>query len=166
SSGTLLMVRKGSHNRKIFGRVALITAGTSDVRVAAETMHILTYFGVEYDRYFDCGVAGLHRSIGAAKSILDGDYDVAIVYAGMEGALASVIASLLPIPVIGVPTSNGYGHAGKGESALSSMLQCCVPGLTVLNIDNGVGAAAAAVRILFSMERKKIYSLNSMEESN
>ncbi len=118
------------------------------MRVAYETIAVLDTLGYTHDEFFDCGIAGLQRSVDAAGAIQRGNYCVAIVYAGMEGALASVMASLLDIPIIGVPISSGYGAGGEGVGALQTMLQSCVPGLTVVNIDNGIGAAAAAVSII------------------
>ena len=129
-------------------KIAIVTGGSSDVRVAYETIAVLDTLGYMHDEFFDCGIAGLHRSVDAAGAIQRGNYCVAIVYAGMEGALASVMAALLDIPIIGVPISSGYGAGGEGVGALQTMLQSCVPGLTVVNIDNGIGAAAAAVSII------------------
>ncbi len=128
-------------------RIAIVSGGSADVRVARETIAVLDTLGYAHDEFFDCGIAGLHRTVDAASHIQKGRYGVAIVYAGMEGALASVMASLLDIPVIGVPVSSGYGAGGQGTAALHTMLQSCVPGLMVVNIDNGIGAAAAAVSI-------------------
>jgi NCAIR mutase (PurE)-related protein len=139
---------RGSDAPAYRGKVAVVTAGTSDIHIAQESIALLDFFRIKHDEYFDCGIAGLHRSIAAAKAIAEGDYDVVLVFAGMEGALASVLASLLPHPIIGIPTSSGYGNAGSGVAALNAMLQSCVPGLVVLNIDNGVGAVAATVRML------------------
>jgi NCAIR mutase (PurE)-related protein len=129
-------------------KIAIVTGGTSDIRAAAETQAILEVLRCRYDTFFDCGIAGLHRTVEVASELQSGDYAVAIVFAGMEGALASVITSLVDIPVIGVPVSNGYGFGGGGIAAMTSMLQSCIPGLTVVNIDNGVGAAASAVSIM------------------
>jgi hypothetical protein len=132
---------------------AIVTGGTSDVPVAHEVMAVLDALGYGHDEFLDCGIAGLHRSVEAAGAIQRGNYCVAIVFAGMEGALASVMASLLDIPVIGVPTSSGYGMGGQGTAALHAMLQSCIPGLMVMNIDNGIGAAAAAVSIMRQCRR-------------
>ncbi|MBX8633982.1 MAG: nickel pincer cofactor biosynthesis protein LarB [Thermoplasmata archaeon] len=129
-------------------KAAIVTGGSSDIRVAAETEAILEILQCKHDSFFDCGIAGLHRTVEVAAELQRGDYAVAIVFAGMEGALASVITSLVDIPVIGVPVSTGYGFGGSGIAAITSMLQSCIPGLTVVNIDNGVGAAASAVAIM------------------
>ena len=136
------------------GRVAIVTAGSSDMAVAGETIALLDMLGYSHGDYFDCGIAGMHRTVKAASEVLAGKYTLAIVFAGMEGALASVFASLVPIPVIGVPTSTGYGFGGGGIAALNSMLQSCIPGLVTVNIDNGVGAAAAAISILRAARKR------------
>ncbi|MDI9644366.1 MAG: nickel pincer cofactor biosynthesis protein LarB [Candidatus Verstraetearchaeota archaeon] len=133
--------------REMLGRVALFTAGTSDLGVAEEARFILEEMGCSTHLYRDVGIAGLHRVFPALKDSIEMDVDAIIVFAGMEGALASVVSSLAPIPVIGVPTSSGYGYGGKGVAALMAMLQSCAPGLLVVNIDNGVGAAVAAATI-------------------
>lgn len=143
---------KPEHNNAKFA-AAIVTGGTSDVPVAHEVMAVLDSLGYSHDEFLDCGIAGLHRSVDAAGAIQKGNYCVAIVFAGMEGALSSVMASLLDIPVIGVPTSSGYGMGGQGTAALQAMLQSCIPGLMVMNIDNGIGAAAAAVSIMRQCRR-------------
>jgi NCAIR mutase (PurE)-related protein len=129
------------------GRIAVITAGTSDIPYAREVEAIAKVVGVETLSFFDVGVAGIHRLIDPLKQIIEEDVDVVVVLAGMEGALPTVIASLVDIPVIGVPTPTGYGYGGEGISALSSMLQSCAPGLAVVNIGNGLGAGAIAALI-------------------
>jgi hypothetical protein len=96
---------------------------------------------------YDVGVAGLHRLLGPLREMLDAGVDALVVAAGMDGALPSVVAGLAPVPVIGLPTSVGYGAGGRGRAALLSMLQTCAPGMTVVNIDNGVGAGATAALI-------------------
>jgi len=130
--------------RSTGGRVGMISAGTSDIPVAEEAAMIAEEMGCKVTRIYDVGVAGLHRLIEPLRSLLEEDIDVILVVAGMDGALPSVIAGLSPVPVIGVPTSVGYGMGGKGVAALLSMLQTCAPGLTVVNIDNGVGAGITA----------------------
>ncbi len=138
---------RGSAYPEKHGAVSLITAGTADIRVAEESRFVLEEMGCAVHSYYDVGIAGLHRVFPAVRDSLDKDVDAIIVFAGMEGALASVISSLVPVPVIGVPTSSGYGFGGRGEGALTAMLQSCSPGLVVVNIDNGVGAAVAAALI-------------------
>ncbi len=130
----------------VLGSVAVVTAGTSDIPVAEEAAVVAQAFGARVVRVFDAGVAGLHRIL-AARPEFDG-VDVVIVVAGMEGALPSVVGGLIGKPVIAVPTSVGYGASFGGIAALLGMLNSCAEGVTVVNIDNGFGAAAAAARIL------------------
>lgn len=129
------------------GRIAVITAGTSDWAAAQEARLVAEEMGCHVDVIADVGVAGLHRLMAPLRTALLGGVDVIVVAAGMDGALPSVVAGLVPQPVIGLPTSVGYGLGGRGEAALLSMLQSCAPGLTVVNIDNGVGAGATAALI-------------------
>ncbi len=126
--------------------VAIITAGTSDIPVAEEAAETLETVGLSPSRVYDVGVAGLHRLLGRSEEL--NDASAAIVVAGMEGALPSVVGGLLACPVIAVPTSIGYGTALEGFTALFGMLSSCASGLTVVNIDNGFGAAMAMHRIL------------------
>jgi NCAIR mutase (PurE)-related protein len=128
------------------GRLLVVSAGTSDLPVAEEAAVVAEAFGHEVDRLHDVGVAGLHRIL-AARERLDAA-EVVIVVAGMEGALPSVVGGLVRQPVIAVPTSVGYGASFGGIAALLGMLNSCASGVTVVNIDNGFGAAAAASRIL------------------
>jgi pyridinium-3,5-biscarboxylic acid mononucleotide synthase len=127
-------------------KVAILAAGTSDLPVAEEAAATLTFAGVTPDRCFDIGVAGIHRLLERLPLIRQAD--VVIVTAGMEGALPSVVGGLVPAPVIAVPTSVGYGASFGGIAALLGMLNSCSAGITVVNIDNGFGAAVAAIRIL------------------
>jgi NCAIR mutase (PurE)-related protein len=129
------------------GRIGIITAGTSDVPVAEEARLIAEEMGCEVATLYDAGVAGLHRLLGPLGEMLESGAGALVVCAGMDGALPSVVAGLAPVPVIGVPTSVGYGAGGKGRAALLSMLQTCAPGLSVVNIDNGTGAGATAALI-------------------
>lgn len=129
------------------GRVAILTAGTSDVPYAREVELVVDEMNVTPRVWTDMGVAGLHRLIPPFRAAIDWHADVFVVVAGMDGALPSVVSGLSPIPVIGLPVSVGYGFGGKGEAALMAMLQTCAPGLTVVNIDNTVGAGIAAARI-------------------
>lgn len=128
------------------GPVLVASAGTSDLPVAEEAMVTLEALGQPAERLYDVGVAGLHRLLGSAET-LDRAATV-IVVAGMEGALASVLGGLVRVPVIAVPTSIGYGASYGGLAALLAMLNSCAAGVTVVNVDNGFGAACAAVRIL------------------
>jgi NCAIR mutase (PurE)-related protein len=130
------------------GLVAVVAGGSSDLRVASEARLALACHGVATEMVLDVGVAGLHRLLSRLEALRQAR--VLIVCAGMEGALPTVIAGLLPQPVIGVPVSVGYGVSAGGEAALRGMLASCAPGLSVVNIDNGYGAAMAAMRILQS----------------
>jgi hypothetical protein len=127
-------------------KVALVSAGTSDMPVAEECAETMRMLGASFERVFDVGVAGIHRLLHK-RPILE-EAGVVIVIAGMEGALASVVGGLVDVPVIAVPTSVGYGAAFNGLAATLGMLTSCASGITVCNIDNGFGAAFAAVRIL------------------
>jgi NCAIR mutase (PurE)-related protein len=131
----------------IRGRIGILAAGTSDLRPAAEARVVAEAMGVEVTIAQDVGIAAFHRFLEPLASMIDSGVDAIIVVAGMEGALASVVSSLADVPVIGVPTSVGYGAGGEGQAALLSMLQTCSPGLAVVNIDNGVGAGAFAALI-------------------
>jgi len=126
--------------------VAVVCAGTSDLPVAEEAVETLSAVGLPWTRIFDVGVAGLHRLLGRSDELVG--CSAAIVVAGMEGALPSVVGGLIAAPVVAVPTSVGYGTAFGGLTALMGMLTSCAAGLTVVNIDNGFGAAMAAHRML------------------
>ena len=130
-------------------KVAIISGGSSDLPVTLEAKIALEIYGVNCQTFIDVGVAGLHRLIGHLEEIKK--YDVLIVCAGMEGALATVVGGLLAQPIIAVPVSVGYGVSKNGETALNSMLASCSPGIAVMNIDNGYGAAMAALRIIKSI---------------
>ena len=125
---------------------AIITAGTADIPVAEEAAQTLEFLCQKVVRIYDVGVAGLHRLLDQREVLMDAD--VIISVAGMEGALTSVVAGLVAAPVIGVPTSVGYGASFGGIAALLSMLNSCAPGVAVVNIDNGFGAAQMAFAIL------------------
>lgn len=125
--------------------VGVCAAGTSDLPVAEEAAQTCLFFGLRVERYYDVGVAGLHRLMAVQDDLRK--HQTLIVVAGMEGALPSVVGGLVAVPVIAVPTSVGYGASFQGLSALLGMLNSCASGLTVVNIDNGFGAAYAALRI-------------------
>jgi pyridinium-3,5-biscarboxylic acid mononucleotide synthase len=127
------------------GPVLIVSAGTSDLPVAEEAAVVAEAFGTRVERLVDVGVAGIHRLLAAGDALQQAR--VVIVVAGMEGALPSVVGGLVAVPVIAVPTSVGYGAAFGGLAALLGMLNSCAAGVTVVNIDNGFGAAAAASRI-------------------
>jgi NCAIR mutase (PurE)-related protein len=143
----LVIYQPGYEPARTGGRVGVLSAGTSDVPVAEEAALIAEEMGCEVMCVYDVGVAGLHRLLEPLRALLSNGVDVMIVAAGMDGALPSVVAGLVPVPVIGLPTSVGYGLGGRGVAALLSMLQTCAPGLSVVNIDNGVGAGSTAALI-------------------
>ncbi|MDT8318125.1 MAG: nickel pincer cofactor biosynthesis protein LarB [bacterium] len=124
------------------GTVLVISAGTSDIAVAEEACLTAEIMGNRVERLYDVGVAGLHRLLGSHKKLLNASVIIAV--AGMEGALPSVVGGLVAAPVIAVPTSVGYGASFSGVTALLAMLNSCASGITVVNIDNGFGAAYAA----------------------
>jgi hypothetical protein len=124
----------------------ILTAGTGDLPVAREAAAVLEAYGHTTSVVADVGVAGLHRVLAQRERLTTAD--VVVVVAGMEGALASVVTGMTRAPVIAVPTSTGYGSGLEGVTALLGMMASCSPGVTVVGIDNGFGAACAAVRIL------------------
>ncbi len=130
------------------GKVAVLSGGTADAPIVAECINVLTFLGLKCKSFQDVGVASVQRFLKHLPELEQ--FDVLIVVAGFEGALASVVAGQCPQPVIGVPTSVGYGVAVNGNAALNAMLASCANGLMVMNVDNGVGAALAAGRILRS----------------
>ncbi|HLF06646.1 MAG TPA: nickel pincer cofactor biosynthesis protein LarB [Thermoplasmata archaeon] len=130
------------------GTVAVVSAGASDAAVAEEAAISCDYLALRPIEIRDSGIAGLHRVQRAAETVRDSGSEAVIAIAGMEGALPSVLASLVAQPVIAVPTSVGYGTGTGGLAAILAMLNSCVPGVVVVNIDNGFGAAAAARRIV------------------
>jgi NCAIR mutase (PurE)-related protein len=127
-------------------RVAVVGAGTSDMGVCREAVRTLGYHGIKASEIYDVGVAGLWRLLERVPEIVR--HPVVIAVAGMDAALVSVLGGLVPGLVIGVPTSVGYGVANRGETALHAALASCAPGVVVVNIDNGYGAACAAIRAL------------------
>lgn len=149
ASGTTAVVRGPQGTVPLTGgRVGVLTAGTSDIPMAEEAELICREVGCTVLAAYDVGVAGLHRLHQPLETMLGTPpVDVLIVAAGMDGALPSVVAGLVDIPVIGLPTSVGYGMGGQGVAAMLSMLQTCAPGLAIVNIDNGIGAGAMASRI-------------------
>jgi len=137
---------EGASRTALAGRIAVVCAGTSDLPVAEEAAVTAAFFGATVDRVYDAGVAGLHRLLENMGQIRQADVVVAV--AGMEGALPSVVAGLVDVPVIAVPTSVGYGAAFHGLAALLGMLTACASGIGVVNIDNGFGAAYLAASIV------------------
>jgi pyridinium-3,5-biscarboxylic acid mononucleotide synthase len=129
------------------GRVGALSAGTSDLPVLEEALAVAGEMGASVMGFHDVGVAGVHRLAGPLEELRAFDPDCLVVAAGMEGALPSVVSGLVAVPVIGLPTSTGYGLGGDGTAAILGMLQTCSPGLSVVNVDNGVGAGATAAMI-------------------
>ena len=148
-----LLVLPGKTGR-LPGRVAVLTGGTADIPVAEECAGTVEFFGGRVDRFFDVGVAGLHRLLGVIEDVRKAD--VVIAVAGMEGALPSVVSGLVASPVVAVPTSVGYGAGAGGVAAALAMLNSCAEGVSVVNIDNGFGAAVVACRMLRRMKGKKV----------
>ena len=139
------VVTLGSEAARPEGEIALLAAGTSDLPVAEEAAVCLEHFGHRVTRYTDVGVAGLHRLLDRLPELRRAN--VVIAVAGMDGALAALAAGLVAAPVVAVPTSVGYGAAFAGLAPLLTMLNACAPGVAVVNIDNGFGAAMVASRI-------------------
>ena len=151
---TTLLIHKNTL-KNTSGTVGIVTAGTSDIGVAEETRLTCEAMHCNTITSYDVGIAGLHRLFPIIKKFIEQDVDVIVVAAGMEGALASVVSSLVNVPVIGLPTSVGYGYGEKGVAALASMLQSCSLGLSVVNIDNGIGAGAVAANIANRVRRQQ-----------
>ena len=152
-----LKVKKGKNSSTILvfkkpirfhgGKIGIITAGTSDIAIAEEARLMCEAMNCKCITSYDVGVAGIHRIFPILKEMIDEEVDCIIVAAGMEGALATLVSSMVDIPVIGLPTSVGYGYGEKGIAALASMLQSCSLGLSVVNIDGGIAAGAIAANI-------------------
>ena len=142
-----ILVKHPDYEFKKVGKIAILSAGTADIKVAEEAKIVAQVCGCEVLTAYDVGIAGLHRLSEPLERFLSERVVAIIVVAGMEGALPSVVASLVDIPVIAVPTSVGYGLGGGGIAAILSMIQSCTPGVAVVNIDNGVAAGALAARI-------------------
>ena len=149
------VTRPGFEPERIDGKAGILTAGTSDVPVAEEARQVIEACGVDVRLEADLGVAGLHRFVAPLAAMLEWGADVIIVAAGMDGVLPGLVAGLTDVPVIGLPVSTGYGRGGAGEAALDTMLQSCSTGLVVVNIDNGVGAGAAAVLIASRVAQRR-----------
>jgi pyridinium-3,5-biscarboxylic acid mononucleotide synthase len=151
--GTLVALSSPGLVTGEMGVAGILTAGTADTPYAKECALLLEELGVRVVRAFDCGVSGMHRPFLGVQETRDAD--VLVVFAGMDGILPTMIGSLTDKPVIAVPTPIGYGMGGEGDTALRTMLQSCMPGIVVLNIGNSVGAAAAAMRILGAIRRRR-----------
>ncbi len=145
--GKVLVIKKKKFRSQAVGNIGILTAGTSDIPIAEEARTVAEELGCNVIYEYDVGIAGIHRIFPAIERMRESRAIIAI--AGMEGALPSIIAGLVSIPVIAVPTSVGYGTAEHGKTALFTMLNSCTP-LAVMNIDNGYGAAVLAYKILIS----------------
>ena len=146
----ILVIRKEIKKMDPIAKIGIITAGTSDINIAEEARVIVEEGGCEAITSYDIGIAGIHRLFPQIAHMVKEGVRAFIVCAGMEGALPSVVAGLVDVPVIGVPTSVGYGVGEGGRVALDAMLQSCAPGIAVVNIDNGFGAAVFALTIVKS----------------
>lgn len=142
----ILVIKNREIEKK--GKIGILTAGTSDISVAEEAKITAEEMGCEVLTAYDAGVAGMHRLFHPLKQMIKEEVQAFIVVAGMEGALPSVVAGLVDVPVIGVPTSVGYGVGEGGFTALYAMLQSCSPGIAVVNIDNGFGAGVFAAKLV------------------
>jgi hypothetical protein len=143
-----MVIRKRDYSRtETGGRVGILTAGTVDLGVAEEAAMVAEEMGCKAFVEADAGVAGIHRIVEPLRSMIENDVDCLIVVAGREGALPTVVAGLLDIPIIAVPASSGYGYGGQGQAALMAMLQACSLGLAVVNIDSGIAAGVVAAQI-------------------
>lgn len=148
--GRTVVVHNGTPRLRTGGVVAVVTAGTSDISVAEEARMVASEMGCETLAIYDVGVAGLHRLVGEMPRLKAGRPDAVVVAAGREGTLPTIVSGLMDVPVVGLPVSTGYGAGGRGEAALSSMLQSCSV-LSVVNIDAGFVAGAFAARIANSV---------------
>ncbi|MCS7246087.1 MAG: nickel pincer cofactor biosynthesis protein LarB [Thermomicrobium sp.] len=168
SGRTLVLFQQQSVPESHGGRVGILTAGASDRPAAEEAQLVAEELGCTVRMVQDVGVAGLHRLVPALEElVVQWDADVLIVAAGMDGVLPSVVAGLVEVPVIGLPTPVGYGFGGAGVAALQSMLQTCAPGLVVVNVDNGIGAGAAAAKIARRCAAERRYERSvSIESAN
>jgi NCAIR mutase (PurE)-related protein len=147
--------RKASGIRKSGGRVGILTAGTVDLAVAEEASVVAQEMGCQTFLEVDAGVAGIHRLVEPLRNLVRDDVDVLVVVAGREGALPTVVAGLVDLPIVAVPTSSGYGFGGGGRAALMAMLQACSLGLAVVNIDSGIAAGVVAAQIANRVARAR-----------
>jgi NCAIR mutase (PurE)-related protein len=151
---TILVSTRELKFNKTIPQIGIICAGTSDIPIAEEARMMAKSMGCSSDIHYDVGIAGIHRLFPALKGMMEKNVEAVVVVAGMEGALPSVISALVDVPIIGVPTSVGYGMGSGGVGALTSMLQTCTFGLAVMNIDNGIGAGAFAALVCKRMSLK------------
>jgi NCAIR mutase (PurE)-related protein len=152
---SVVIRKKGHKDLETGGRVGIITAGTVDLAVAEEAAMIAREMGCETFVEADAGVAGIHRLVEPLTNMIKNDVDALIVVAGREGALPTVVAGLVDLPLIAVPASSGYGYGGQGQAALMAMLQACSLGLAVVNIDSGIAAGVVAAQIANRVDRAR-----------
>jgi NCAIR mutase (PurE)-related protein len=151
-----MVIRKKDFRRlETGGRVGVLTAGTVDLGVAEEAVMIAEEMGCKTFLEADAGVAGIHRIAEPLRTMIEKEVDCLIVVAGREGALPTVVAGLVDIPIIAVPASSGYGYGGQGKAALMAMLQACSLGLAVVNIDSGIAAGVVAAQIANRVARAR-----------
>ena len=146
-------LRRGPAPEPSTGAIGVLAAGTSDVDVAEEARMVAESMDVRVLRAYDVGISAVHRLAEPLAAMVRADIDAVVVVAGMEGALPTLVGGLVAVPVVAVPTSTGYGAGGRGLAALLAMLQTCSPGVTVVNIDNGIGAGAAAALVALRVAR-------------
>jgi NCAIR mutase (PurE)-related protein len=156
---SMVISKKNRHTSKTGGKVGIITAGTVDLAVAEEACMIAEQMGCDAYLEVDAGVAGIHRIIEPLKRMIENDVDCLVVVAGREGALPTVVAGIVDIPLIAVPASSGYGYGGHGQAALMAMLQACSLGLAVVNIDSGIAAGVVAAQIANRVARARSNAL-------
>jgi len=154
-SRSIVLRKKSLRPARSGGKVGVLTAGTVDLAVAEEATMIAQEMGCETYLEADAGGCTIHRLVQPLKKMLSNDVDCLIVVAGREGALPTVVAGLVDIPLIAVPTSSGYGYGGGGEAALMAMLQACSLGLAVVNIDSGIAAGVVAAQIANRVARAR-----------
>lgn len=151
-----MVIRKKEHRKaETGGKVGVLTAGTVDLGVAEEAVMIAREMGCKTYLEADAGVAGIHRVAEPLRAMIENDVDCLVVVAGREGALPTVVAGLVDIPIIAVPASSGYGYGGQGQAALMAMLQACSLGLAVVNIDSGIAAGVVAAQIANRVARAR-----------
>ncbi len=153
STAGIVAISRSKERAEEKGNIAVVSAGSSDYPVAEEAAITAEFLGLHVSRHYDCGVAGVHRAEPLFKEAESGDLDIIIAVAGMEGALPSLIAGKVKQPIVAVPTSVGYGTSMDGLAALLGMLNSCAPGIQVVNIDNGFGAAASAYKMVAWIRR-------------
>lgn len=162
----VIVKEKDSKVEKTGGRIGMLTAGTADIAIAEEVRVFATEMGCDVFYSYDVGIAGIHRTLEALENLLKEDVDVIVVIAGMDAVLPITVRGLVNLPVIGVPTSVGYGIGEKGMAPLMTMLQSCAPGLTVVNIDNGFGAASFAALSANRVAKYRNLSEKARSQSN